>query len=191
MRRQLPIWVMALAALVCLGVIYSGFRLQLARAGAGFDTAIASLPPPIPVRVARATPPAARQEPTGDLTVEDKAPRLTLSLGSSALFRAGSADLNPEQLDTIRDLAPRLEGLPGTIRVIGHTDDVPIKTARFASNDELARARAASVAEVLAPLLADPDRIVIEGRGAREPVAPNDTPANKAKNRRIEIVVEK
>jgi type VI secretion system protein ImpK len=191
MRLEMPVWVMAVAALVCLGLVYSGFRLKLASSGSGFDTAIASLPPPAPVRIARATPPAPQPELTGDLVVEDKSPRLILSLGSSALFRAGSANLNPEQIGTVRGLASRLEALPGAIRIIGHTDDVPIKTVRFASNDELARARAASVAEVLAPLLADPSRITIEGRGAREPLAPNDMPANRAKNRRIEIVVEK
>ncbi len=65
---------------------------------------------------------------------------------------------------------------------------MPIRTLRFPSNWELSRARAESVARLLAVSVA-PGRLRSEGRGEAEPLAPNDTPQSRARNRRVEITL--
>jgi type VI secretion system protein ImpK len=78
--------------------------------------------------------------------------------------------------------------VPGQVDVIGHSDNVPIRTFRFPSNWELSRARAESVARLLAAGIG-PARVRADGRGDSEPVAANDTPQGRAKNRRVEITL--
>jgi type VI secretion system protein ImpK len=72
--------------------------------------------------------------------------------------------------------------------VIGHTDNVPIRTLRFSSNWELSKARAESVARLLAARV-DPGRLAVDGVGDTDPIAPNDTPKGQARNRRVEIIL--
>ncbi len=92
-------------------------------------------------------------------------------------------------LDRVRDL---LVTVPGSISVEGHTDNVPIATARFRNNWLLSSARALSVAEYLwaAPEMPE-DRFTIVGHGSTEPIASNETPEGRATNRRVEIIVRK
>lgn len=68
---------------------------------------------------------------------------------------------------------------------------MPIRTARFPSNLHLSLARAETVMKTLAPQLAQPGRLSAEGRAAAQPIAPNDTPEGKARNRRIEVILVK
>ncbi|MBX4378133.1 OmpA family protein, partial [Mycobacterium tuberculosis] len=67
--------------------------------------------------------------------------------------------------------------------------NVPIRSARFASNYELSLARAESVQKMLQAHLADPNRVKAQGRGEMDPIAPNNTPENRARNRRVEITL--
>ncbi len=103
----------------------------------------------------------------------------------------GVAGVEPDAgMKTVIDaLARGLDKVQGSILVIGHTSSEPIRTRTFASNDELAVARAESVARRLAAGLREPQRVKSQGMGAREPIAPNDTAVNRAKNRRVEIRV--
>ena len=75
------------------------------------------------------------------------------------------------------------------VTVEGYTDNVPISTARYASNWELSAARAASVVRAFAGLGIDPDRLAAVGYGEQHPVATNATPEGRAHNRRVTIVV--
>ncbi len=92
------------------------------------------------------------------------------------------APLVPGQLGCIFDHAAK-------DLVIGHTDDVPIRTARFPSNWELSTERAASVVKLMAGKLQDPSRLKAEGLADSAPAAPNDSAANRARNRRVEIIL--
>ena len=73
--------------------------------------------------------------------------------------------------------------------IVGHSDNVPIKSSRFPSNMHLSLARAESVMRTLAARLDDPSRLRAEGRAEQHPIASNDTREGRAKNRRIEIVL--
>src|SRR5437660_42153 len=85
-------------------------------------------------------------------------------------------------------IACALRRVPGQVDVIGHSDNIPIRTLRFPSNWELSKARAESVARLLAAGIG-PGRIRADGRGDAEPVTANDTPQGRAKNRRVEITL--
>jgi type VI secretion system protein ImpK len=89
----------------------------------------------------------------------------------------------------IDSIARALDGLPGAIVVTGHTDDVPIRTARYPSNWELSTERARSVVTLMAAKLRDPARLRAEGVADSEPLAPNHDAGGRAKNRRVEIVL--
>ncbi len=86
-------------------------------------------------------------------------------------------------------MSRRLVELPHTIAVEGHTDDVPV-ARRYASNWELAAARASSVVRLMIELGVEPDRLKAVSRAEFAPVASNDTDEGRAKNRRIEIQLD-
>jgi type VI secretion system protein ImpK len=75
------------------------------------------------------------------------------------------------------------------VLVTGHTDDQPIRTARFPSNWELSTERARSVVGLMAADMKDPARLRAEGLADSEPLVPNDSAANRAKNRRVAIIL--
>jgi chemotaxis protein MotB len=113
------------------------------------------------------------------------------------LFDAGSADLAPEGLAQISNVAILLSQVAGEIpesidwilRVDGHTDDRPFSgVGAFASNWHLSQARALSVVLYLSEVLGfPPDRLAATGFGEFNPIAPNDTASGRAQNRRIEL----
>ena len=86
-------------------------------------------------------------------------------------------------------VAEALDRVPGAILVTGHTDDVPIRTARFPSNWELSTSRAVSVVKLMAGKLTEPARLRAEGLADSAPIVPNDSAANRARNRRVTIIL--
>ncbi len=103
-------------------------------------------------------------------------------------FASGRADLERSFRPSIQRIATVLGAMRGAITISGHTDDVPISNSQFRSNWDLSAARAASVAhEVLATGAIEPERLKIAGYAETQPRVPNDTAANRAKNRRIDF----
>jgi type VI secretion system protein ImpK len=84
-------------------------------------------------------------------------------------------------------IAQALQHKPGNIVVIGHTDNQRILSARFPSNVALSQARADTVRSIIATRIGTSARLSAEGRGDTEPIAPNDTQAGRARNRRVAI----
>jgi chemotaxis protein MotB len=110
------------------------------------------------------------------------------------LFASGSDELSLDGKRTLERMAPALGQLVAAepdqmILVGGHTDDVPIATARFASNWELSAARATAVARGLVAAGLPPERVVASGFGSHHPRAPNNSAAQRRRNRRIEVLV--
>ncbi|EAR22501.1 type IVB secretion system protein IcmH/DotU [Nitrococcus mobilis] len=119
-------------------------------------------------------------------TKEDGTTQLTL-LGE--VFRSGSAELSAAYAPVLDKVAGALKQVPGRVLVVGHTDDVPIRSLRFKDNYELSRQRALNAAERLKERLDDPGRVSYLGVGPDQPrYRPVDTPENRARNRRIEII---
>jgi len=80
---------------------------------------------------------------------------------------------------------------PGTVQVIGYTDNQPIRTVRFPSNFQLSAARADAARAIIAHTVGDPSRISSEGRADAEAIASNATPEGREQNRRIEVVLHR
>ena len=85
-------------------------------------------------------------------------------------------------------IARALDGEPGPIKVVGHTDSDPVGY-RWKSNYDLSLARATKVADLIKSNLHDPARVQVEGKGSDVPIAKNDTLAGKASNRRVEVMI--
>lgn len=115
---------------------------------------------------------------------------LVVHVMDTALFEVGKAHLTLEAQSMLDQVVPHLLRLPNPIRVEGHTDNAPIKTALYPSNWELSAARATSVVRYLVEKHdISPLRVSATGYGEFRPIAPNDSLANKAKNRRIDLVI--
>lgn len=105
------------------------------------------------------------------------------------LFASGSAELQPSVLPTLERIAQALDKIEEPVQIVGHTDNDPIFSPRFRSNQRLSQARAEAVLQRLAASGVDKLRLSAKGVGDTAPIANNDTPENKAKNRRVELVV--
>lgn len=115
---------------------------------------------------------------------------LILSLPEEAAFAVASSDVSGEARQMVDRIAAAVAPTPNSIRIEGHTDDVPIRTSRFQSNWELSTARASAVVEYLVTTSGlAPGRLSAAGYGEFHPRVPNDTPENRAANRRIDIVI--
>jgi len=79
----------------------------------------------------------------------------------------------------------------GPVKVIGYTDDQPIRTIAFPSNFQLSMARAEAASKIIATTIGDASRLTSEGRADADPIAPNATPEGRERNRRIEIVLNR
>jgi type VI secretion system protein ImpK len=114
---------------------------------------------------------------------------ITVRIAGSGMFGSGSDSLKSAFDVPLSRVAAALNDHEGPIIIMGHSDNEPIRTARFPSNMALSLARAESVLRTLTGQLDDPDRLRAEGRADQEPVVSNDTGEGRAKNRRIEIVL--
>jgi chemotaxis protein MotB len=114
---------------------------------------------------------------------------LVVSIREAGTFSSGRSDLSPEAQAVLAELASALLEVGNSVRVEGHTDDVPIHNDRFASNWELSTARATSVVAYLLERGVPPERLSAAGYGEFHPREPNDSGGNRARNRRVDVVV--
>ncbi len=126
----------------------------------------------------------------GKLKVRIREGRMVVELATDILFPSGSASLSKDGKAAIAEVADLLKSIPDRkYQVEGHTDDVPIKSGAYKSNWELASARALTVLHTMVDAGLPADRVSAASFGDSRPAKPNDSPENKAANRRIEIVV--
>ena len=150
---------------------------------------VAAAPTPTPTP-APARPNLARELEREPVSVREDAGRVIIGLRSDRQFAAGGAQPAPELRPVIDRIAAALKKTTGAIVVTGHADAQPIVNPHLhASNLELSAARARSVAQMLAAKLGAPGRVSAEGKGEAEPLAPNDSDANRARNRRVVITL--
>jgi chemotaxis protein MotB len=142
---------------------------------------------------------AAYEQLAGSLKTEIEAGRveltelrgkMTVKMKDKVLFSSGSAALGKDGRNALQAVADALRTVQDkTIRVEGHTDDVPTGKSAFPTNWELSTARALAVVRFLQQAGVDPTRLAAAGYGEYQPIAPNDTPEGRSQNRRIEIVL--
>jgi chemotaxis protein MotB len=114
---------------------------------------------------------------------------VVIDISASSLFKTGEAVLQPGALDVLRQVSVVLNNEELPIEVEGHTDDVPITTAQFPSNWELSSARASSVVRMMINNGVPEKRLAVVGLASNQPLAPNDSPENRARNRRVSITI--
>ncbi|MDE8555306.1 DotU family type VI secretion system protein [Pantoea vagans] len=197
-RPMIPLWACAAVAglAACLFYIVLNWRLGdytspvLARI---YQTALPEVkignpapPPPATLNLRAFLKP---EIDAGLVAVRDEADRSVVTLKGDGLFASAATEVRGGYIDVIRRIAAAMNNVSGQIQVIGYSDNVPIRSARFASNFELSLARARSVQTLLQQQLAQPSRVKAEGRGESNPLVPNTSAENRARNRRVEITL--
>lgn len=201
-RPMLPLWACAalLGLLSCLWFITLDWRL-----GEATTPVIASIyqlelpqvladeipasPAPSPVIISLKD--FLQQEiKEGLLSVRDEDQKSIVILRGDGLFDSASTSVREAYRPIIIRVAEVLNKVEGKVIVTGYTDNDAIRKARFASNYDLSLARADSVSNLLKKHALQADRLIIEGKGELDPIAPNTNRANKALNRRVEITLQ-
>ena len=193
--RYVPWWIVAAVGLAILTGTYIVLHTKLAAQAQPIEAALAGAaekvdyPATAPTRANRLKALLAPEETAKRLTVEEFGGKTVVTLIAPELFRSGSARVNPDLYQTLRAVALGLNQVPGRIVIVGHTDDQPVRSVRFADNFDLSRQRAVAVAELLKPVLTTPGRLEWQGAGSTQPrYKPVDTAENRARNRRVEII---
>jgi chemotaxis protein MotB len=127
---------------------------------------------------------------SGKLRVRVVRGRMVVELAENILFDSGKSDLKKEGQDALTEVGAVLSSIPNRdFQIAGHTDDIPIKSAKFPSNWELSTARAVEVTRFLSTKGVDPARLSAAGYAETQPVASNADAEGRKQNRRIEIVL--
>jgi len=115
---------------------------------------------------------------------------LLVIMGDKVLFKTGLAELEPEKYSKLKRLGTIIRDVDCSLRIEGHTDNVPIHTARYSSNWELSAARAVAVVKYfISECGIAPERLSAAGYADSKPRWPNDTALHRAKNRRVEVTL--
>jgi type VI secretion system protein ImpK len=198
----LPLWVLLAGCGLVLLVTYLWLNYSLNRiSDPVFSQIYAIRAKAPPVRVAVAPAPAPPPKPrlsqflaeeirAGLVAVRDEDTQSIVTIRGDSLFAPGSATIERSYEPIIARIAKALAEVRGQVLVTGHTDNVPIMSARFPSNWHLSQERARSVMLLLAAYGVPSQRMRAEGRSDAEPIAPNSTPAERARNRRVEITLQ-
>lgn len=126
----------------------------------------------------------------GSIEVEALGQQIVIRIKEDASFPSGSAFLQPKFWPVVRKIASLLSDIPGEVTVSGHSDNYQTENEFFDSNWELSAQRALAVAHQMLKVTSfDRYRLVVQGLADTQPLAPQDTPENRAKNRRVEISI--
>lgn len=218
-RFIVPLWSIALITLALITAVYVGFGVKLSNKGEQLFTLASVLPPPERAEIFRPVietvdKPQLSADPLvfellplfGEAAPEDRVQALTgredvsiavvvVQAKEPEVFRSAKADLNKEYVELINTMAAVIvENIEfiGSVRVVGHTDSIQVRTSNpFRSNQGLSEGRAKTIAEMLIAAGVPAGLVSSEGKAATDPIADNGTRDGRARNRRVEIVLQK
>lgn len=124
------------------------------------------------------------------VTVEVINEGVLLDIKEQVLFDLGKASIKPESLETLNKLGTLFKKFDNHIRVIGHTDNIPINTAQYPSNWELAAARSCAIVRYYSERQITPNRLMCLSEGDTNPIDTNETELGRSKNRRVNFLIE-
>jgi len=132
-----------------------------------------------------------KQENLADkVSIEVRPEGIAISISGNLLFTSGRAELRPESVRLLSSIGKAIARLPNPVRVEGHTDDLPPSGSEFTTNWELSGARAVAVVRYFAEIeKIQPNRLSAVAYSQYRPVANNDSPQGRARNRRSEILI--
>jgi type VI secretion system protein ImpK len=207
-KVRLPMWAVIAIALSVLGFIFMAFSFNLSRDTDPLYVALSdtgteenllphrSLSPPPVRRIADPGPERfslkiflGPEISRGEVTVDEQPDKTIVLIHGDGLFDSGVDVIKSAYVPILDRISEGLEQTKGRIEVTGHSDNVPISTRRFPSNQSLSQARAEEVVKVLSNQVSEGNRMTAKGLADRKPIASNDTAEGRAKNRRVEIVV--
>ena len=194
--RVVPPWLTALIATLALFALFGFYKYRLLHLQADVVqrvTAIGKMRPAAPVtpvlRALRLKELLSAEIARGTVSVQEDASQSAVTFRGDEMFVAGQSRLNAQILPVLAKVAAEIGQVPGAVRVVGHTDNRPIRTRLVPDNQTLSERRATAVAAVLEAEGVEHGRLKVEGRADAEPVADNATPVGRARNRRVDIVV--
>jgi type VI secretion system protein ImpK len=206
-RPTLPVWVAAAIGLALLAGLFIWFSTTLNAASDDLFARMLNAPPPRMPEIARVAPvrPPPPAPPTVDqlctllqpevdqglVTVFCTPPNPLVRIRNRGMFASGSATVDPRFVPLLNRIGAALKEEPGSVEVVGYTDNQPIHTVQFPANFQLSAARAQAARALVAHALGDSSRIIAEGRGEADPLNKNSTPEEREENRRIEIVLHR
>jgi type VI secretion system protein ImpK len=192
--RSVPVWTSASVYALILFGLFTWYKYQLLDTGVGIETRILALakqpPQPAPkVMPLRLSILLKEEIKRGLVTVDEDAKRSIVTFKGDSMFVPAKSEVQVSIEPTLDKVAREVARVGGRVTIIGHTDSQPIRTAEFPNNQVLSEKRAAFVGQYLQARGTPAARIESVGRGDTEPVAGNATPAERARNRRVDIVV--
>ncbi len=123
------------------------------------------------------------------MKVDREARGIVIRLPDEMVFESGKAEILPRFNATLLKIAVLIKEVPNHLQIEGHTDNIPINTPAYPSNWELSTSRSVAILRSLIAASIDPMRLSAAGYGEFKPIASNDTPEGRAKNRRVEIII--
>ena len=127
----------------------------------------------------------------GAIEIESLGQQIIIRIREKGAFASGSGFLQPRFKPVVRSVGELLKDVPGIITVSGYTDDMQISDELYSSNWDLSSKRAVAVAHELVQVKGfDSKRMKVVGMASNNPIVPNDSPENRARNRRVEIAIE-
>ncbi len=124
-----------------------------------------------------------------EVSVQTNIEGILISLSEKLVFSPGRSELPPEVTPVLDTIVGMIRQIENPIRLVGHTDNSPSTDPRYPTQWELSMARAMVVAQYLIDAGIDPRRLTVAGRGAYDPVFPNDTPEHRSLNGRVDITI--
>jgi len=190
------LWIVGAAMVMFCLLLFSAYALKLGSLRDDIGIGRLMLKPAVVSTVPKAPPPRPRlpqllaaEIAAKQVLVDESATDSVVTLIGNQTFESGSATLSAATATLVGRVAEALDNIDGRVVVTGHTDNVPPRNLRFASNFELSKARARTVADLIRSKLKQPRRVFDEGRGDSEPIADNNNPDERPKNRRVEITL--
>ncbi|OWJ63499.1 hypothetical protein BWU74_01655 [Paraburkholderia caledonica] len=187
-----PVWItVAVLSLVLLS-LFGYFKYQLLTRSTEVQRQIAEIarmrPPPTPPML-HLKELLKSEIAAGMVSVDEDAHHSAVTFRGDAMFPPGAVSVNTSMSPLIAKIAAEIVKVPGKITVMGYTDNMPVRSRQFASNNALSAERAAQVLQMLQGSGVPASRLEAVGKGEADPIGDNRTAQGRAQNRRVEISV--
>ncbi|CAL8475243.1 type VI secretion system protein TssL, long form [Caballeronia sp. S22] len=187
-----PVWLTFIVLAASLLGLFGVYKYQLMTRGAEVQKQIADIghltPRPAPTML-HLKELLKNEIAAGTVSVDEDAGHSAVTFRGDAMFQPGGAAVKTAMSGLIAKIAGEIVKVPGKVTVLGYTDNVPIRSRAFASNQMLSEERAAQVMQMLQSAGVAANRLTAEGKGEADPIGDNRTAQGRAQNRRVAIVV--
>lgn len=188
-----PVWITVTVLSVILLGLFGWFKYELFSRSADVQKQIADIarmtPPPAPPSQLHLKQLLKDEIAAGTVSVDEDARHSAVTFRGDAMFKPGGASVQASMNPLISKIATEIAKVPGKVTIIGYTDNVPIRSRHFATNQMLSEERATQVMQMLQTAGVPANRLEAVGKGDADPVGDNRTAQGRAQNRRVEIDV--